>query len=56
MLRIHYAIEHKKKQDFFYKNKENIKYLTILLVDDIILKSEEKESRVSTLTLAQRRD
>ena len=24
MLRIHYAIEHKKKQDFFYKNKENI--------------------------------
>lgn len=25
MLKIHYAIEYKKKQDFFYKNKENIK-------------------------------
>ena len=30
MLRIHYAIEHKKKQDFFYKNKENIKILKLL--------------------------
>ena len=56
MLRIHYAIEHNKKQDFFYKNKENIKYLTILWANAIILRSEEKESRVSTLTLAQRRD
>lgn len=56
MLRIHYAIEHKKKQDFFYKNKENIKYLTILWANAIILRSEEKESRVSTLTLAQMSD
>lgn len=30
MLRIHYAIEHKKKQDFFYKNKENIKNYKML--------------------------
>lgn len=30
MLRIHYAIEYRKKQDFFKKNKENIKKYKIL--------------------------
>lgn len=30
MLRIYYAIEYKKKQELFYKNKENIKNYKIL--------------------------
>ena len=47
------ALEEENFGTWCYKNKENIKYLTILWANAIILRSEEKESRVSTLTLAR---
>ena len=49
----------RKNKIFLHKNKENIKILKLLdnlTGNAIVSKSEEKESRVSTLTLAQERD